>query len=320
MKRETIAIIDLGSNTTRLDIYETDKSGRPRLIAESKQRVRLSENMGEGRLVIGPDAIRRALSAMTEFAAIIKENKADRVIAVATEAMRVARNGAALCELIRQTTEIPIQIISGDEEAHLDYLAVRNSLPNTDYLMIDTGGGSCELVLVRGSEAMQLTSLRIGSVVLSERFTDRGDMSPAALFRLYNFVHARLAEVGFLPEARGLPIVALGGNHRALFRIWMNTAGVDAPLHGYSFTRDSLYQVYADLLDANLDRRQAMLGKNRERADIITAGVTPLVLLARVLDSQSITISEQGLREGVFHADRMGLTVGRTACADGAEG
>ena len=256
---------------------------------------------------------------MAEFATVIQENSASRVIAVATEAMRIARNGAALCELIRQTTDIPIQIISGDEEAYFDYLAVHNSLEAQDYLMIDTGGGSCELVLVRGGEAKQLTSLHIGSVILSERFTDHGDMSPAALFRLYNFVHARLAEVGFLGEARDLPIVALGGNHRALFRLWMNTAGLDEPLHGYAFSRDNLYQVYADLLDADLGRRQIMLGKNRERADIITAGVTPLVLLARVLNSKTITVSEFGLREGVFHADRMGMTVGRASCGDNGE-
>jgi exopolyphosphatase/guanosine-5'-triphosphate,3'-diphosphate pyrophosphatase len=179
--------------------------------------------------------------------------------------MRRARNGPALAALIESTTGIPIRIISGDEEAWFDYLAVRQTLDIPDALIVDTGGGSCELILMRGRRCEQKTSLPLGSVVLSEKFTDKGDLSAAAIFRLFNYIHARLSQVSWLPGASGLPVVAVGGNHRAAGRIWKNTQDDDRPLHGYAITRENMNSLYIDLLDADTSRRQVLLARTRIR-------------------------------------------------------
>jgi len=118
-----------------------DGKEQPELLAEAKYKVRLSEDMGDDKVLINPAAIARAMDAMQNFSKILAGYPDARVLAVATEAMRRARNGPALAELLFQTTGIPIRIISGEEEAFFDFQAVRHSLPERDALIIDTGGG-----------------------------------------------------------------------------------------------------------------------------------------------------------------------------------
>ena len=306
---ETVAVIDLGSNTTRLNIFELRDGQTPELLAEAKYKVRLSEDMGDDKVLINPAAIQRAIEAMQNFSKILSQYPGVRVVAVATEAMRRARNGSALAELLLQTTGIPIRIISGEEEAFFDYQAVRHSLPERDALIIDTGGGSCELILMTDGQCRQMVSLPIGSVVLSEKFTDKGDMSAAAIFRLFNHVHARLSTIHWLADARDLPVIAVGGNHRAAAKIWKNNQDDDAPLHGYAISRENFNSLYIDLLDADSSRRQAMLGKNKDRADIISAGLVPLIQCLRILETRRIIFCETGLREGVIFAEHNGQTI-----------
>jgi len=307
---ETVAVIDLGSNTTRLNIFEMhDGMEQPELLAEAKYKVRLSEDMGDDKVLINPAAIARAMDAMQNFSKILAGYPDARVLAVATEAMRRARNGSALAELLFQTTGIPIRIISGEEEAFFDFQAVRHSLPDRDALIIDTGGGSCELILMREGRCRQMVSLPIGSVVLSEKFTDKGDMTAAAIFRLFNYVQARLSTVHWLAEARELPVIAIGGNHRAVGKVWKNNQDDDASLHGYAITRENLNSLYIDLLDADNNRRQVMLGKNKDRADIISAGLVPLIQCLRLLETHRIIFCETGLREGVIYAEHNGQTM-----------
>ena len=307
---ETVAVIDLGSNTTRLNIFEMhDGMEQPELLAEAKYKVRLSEDMGDDKVLINPAAIARAMDAMQNFSKILAGYPDARVLAVATEAMRRARNGPALAELLFQTTGIPIRIISGEEEAFFDFQAVRHSLPERDALIIDTGGGSCELILMREGQCLQMVSLPIGSVVLSEKFTNKGDMTAAAIFRLFNYVQARLSTVHWLAEARELPVIAIGGNHRAAGKVWKNNQDDDASLHGYAITRENLNSLYIDLLDADNNRRQVMLGKNKDRADIISAGLVPLIQCLRLLETHRIIFCETGLREGVIYAEHSGQTM-----------
>ncbi|MEI8199550.1 MAG: Ppx/GppA family phosphatase [Eubacteriales bacterium] len=307
---ETVAVIDLGSNTTRLNIFEMhDGKEQPELLAEAKYKVRLSEDMGDDKVLINPAAIARAMDAMQNFSKILAGYPNVRILAVATEAMRRARNGPALAELLFQTTGIPIRIISGEEEAFFDFQAVRHSLPDRDALIIDTGGGSCELILMQEGQCRQMVSLPIGSVVLSEKFTDKGDMTAAAIFRLFNYVQARLSTVHWLAEARELPVIAIGGNHRAAGKVWKNNQDDDASLHGYAITRENLNSLYIDLLDADNNRRQVMLGKNKDRADIISAGLVPLIQCLRLLETHRIIFCETGLREGVIYAEHNGLSM-----------
>jgi len=303
---EKVAVIDLGSNTTRLNIYEMHDE-EPVLLAEAKRKVRLSEDMGDEKVLINPAAIQRAMEAMQYFAGIISDYPGARILAVATEAMRRARNGEALAVLLHQTVGIPIRIISGKEEAFFDFLAVRNTLNEKNALIIDTGGGSCELILMRDGECVELISLPIGSVVLSEKFTDRGDMTAAAIFRLFNYVHARLSTVAWLPQAKGLPVIAIGGNHRAAAKIWKNNQDDDAALHGFTITRENMNSLYVDILDADSGRRQVMLGKNKDRADIISAGLCPMIQCLRLLESKNVIFCETGLREGVIYAEHTGI-------------
>jgi len=125
--------------------------------------------------------------------------------------------------LIEQTTGIPVRIITGDEEAYFDFLAVRHTMGLDDALIIDTGGGSCELILMRGKNLHRKNQSADRICNFIGKFTDKGDMSAAAIFRLFNHIHARLSQIDWLEQARGLPVVTVGGNHRAAGKIWKTT-------------------------------------------------------------------------------------------------
>ncbi len=301
--KETVAVIDMGSNTARLKVYALENQ-EPELLAEGKRKVRLSEDMGDDKQLINPAGIRRAKEAMEYFSEILEAFPKVRVVAIATEAMRRARNGQALAEYLQQQTGIPIRILSGKEEAFYVYAAVRHSLPYKDALLLDAGGGSCELILMQKGQCRQLVSLPLGSIILSEKYTNRGEMSAAALFRLFNHVHARLAAISWLKEGQNLPLIAIGGNQRAVAKLWRNNQDDDRPLHGYEMTKDNLNGIYMDLLDADSSRRQAMLGKNKDRSDIITAGLAPLIQTVRLIDPSKIVFCETGLREGILYSEK----------------
>ncbi|MDF2570140.1 MAG: ppx 2, partial [Sporomusa sp.] len=145
---ERVAIIDLGSNSARLIVMHIYHNGAYNLVYNQKESVRMSEGMAAtGELTA--DSMWRAISTLKTFAHMCELVKVDKILAVATAAVRNAKNGNEFIALVQQHTGIPLQAISGEVEAHLGYTGIINTIDVDDALLFDLGGGSTEITLIK---------------------------------------------------------------------------------------------------------------------------------------------------------------------------
>lgn len=301
---ETLAVIDLGSNSARMTMTEIHDDGSYKVIQRVKRMVRLSQGMGEEETLKQP-AMDRTIQALKEFQEIYRQQDDITLRAVGTAAIRMAKNQAEFLQRVKDEVDgLEIEVISGSMEAHYDYLGVINTLPATNCVIMDTGGASCELILVQNGKAQNLISIPIGAVNLSEKFfKNRTDVLRAEdLFWETTFVNRLFNGVWWLHKGQNLPVVALGGSNRTLAKIFRKQSDMInfEDIHGYRMSVEQVEQVYAEIISKNLEERKKILGLSKDRADIIAGGITPIVTILRYLDSDRITFSQNGVREGIL--------------------
>mgnify|MGYP003365134821 FL=1 len=296
-----LAIVDLGSNSARMAVSRLHPNGTADEIKRVKEDTRLSESMGAEH-VLQPAAIDRTIRALLDFKKIYTRMPNTDVIGITTAAVRMAKNQAAFLARVKREVGLELKVLSGDDEAYYDYLGVANSLVINDCLILDTGGASCELILVKNGRKQQLISIPFGAVTLSEQF-ELDDLVPAAnLFRAQMFLRNRLADIWWLTEAMHFPIILLGGANRTLARVnrrRQQKLKVE-DIHGYRLKTETVYQTFLDLLTRSKAGRQDISGMEYDRADIIVGGMLPLVTLLQMQDSDRVIFSESGVREGII--------------------
>ncbi|KLD60595.1 exopolyphosphatase, partial [Lactiplantibacillus plantarum] len=205
-----LAIVDLGSNSARMAVSRLHANGTAQEIKRVKEDTRLSEGMGTAH-VLQPAAIERTIKALLNFRRLYEKMPNTDVIGITTAAVRMAQNQAEFLNQVKQEVGLDLRVLSGDDEAYYDYLGVANSLVIHDCLILDTGGASCELILVKNGRKQQLISIPFGAVTLSEQFGLDDLVPSASLFRAQMFLRNRLADIWWLSEAVHFPIILLGG-------------------------------------------------------------------------------------------------------------
>ncbi|KRK88256.1 Ppx/GppA family phosphatase [Lentilactobacillus sunkii] len=298
---ENLAVIDLGSNSVRMTISKISNDGSYETVAEEKQYVRLSENMGVEK-ILQPAAIDRTISALKGFKSIYSKLDHLTIKAVATAAVRQATNQKQFLKRVKNDIGINLEVISGTKEAYLDYVGVSETLPATNAVIIDTGGASAEIVLVQNGKVSNLISIPIGSVTLSSKFDLADEISAAEVFKAMIFVNKIFQSVWWLRNGLNLPIIGLGGSNRTLAKInrRFNNLLDTNDIHGYQLRDDATNGTFEKIIRMNLDERKKVPGINKERADIIVGGLIPVILLMNYLDSDRIMFSTSGLREGIL--------------------
>ena len=284
-----------------MTVTEVDAHGRCQTVNQLKRYVRLSENMGSEK-VLQPAAIERTMAALTEFKSVYDPLPNKEIKAVATAAVRQATNQKAFLKRVKDDLDLTLTVISGASEARYDYLGVVNTLPMVNGLIVDTGGGSSELILVQNQQLKHVVSIPLGSVTLSQNYLEPDKVQAASLFSAMTFVNNVFNDIWWLREAMNLPIIGLGGANRTLAKInrrkknFLNVEDV----HGYKLTAADCYATLTQLLGLDLAERKKIPGLSKERADIIIGGLIPVILLMRLLDSQQIIFSNAGLRDGLL--------------------
>ncbi|MDN6543459.1 MAG: Ppx/GppA family phosphatase, partial [Lentilactobacillus parabuchneri] len=267
---ENLAVIDLGSNSVRMTISRISSDGTYETVAEEKQYVRLSENMGAEK-ILQPEAIERTITALKSFKDIYSKLDHLTIKAVATAAVRQATNQKQFLKRVKNEIGINLDVISGSKEAYFDYVGVSETLPATNAVIIDTGGASAEIVLVQNGKVSNLISIPIGSVTLSAKFDLADEISAKEVFKAMLFVNKIFQSVWWLRNGLNLPIIGLGGSNRTLAKINRRFNNlVDAnDIHGYQLRDDSINETFERIIAMNLEERKKVPGINKERADII---------------------------------------------------
>jgi exopolyphosphatase / guanosine-5'-triphosphate,3'-diphosphate pyrophosphatase len=302
---ERLAVIDLGSNSFRLVVFLAG-DGWWKRTDEIYEPVRIGEGLAKSG-ELGEQPIARALATLDVFAQFCEASglHGDSVDAVATSAIRDARNAERFLELARERSGLPIRVLSREDEARYGYLAAVNSTTLTDGCVLDLGGGSLQLVSVSDRLASASGSWPLGTVRMSEAFLPvNGPAKRRQIEALREHVSEQIAQAQWLGgagSAGGERIVGIGGTVRNLAAAAQRAAGLPSNgVQGMAIERDALDQLVERLAALPAAERASVPGIKPARADIILAGAVVVRAVLEAGGFDGLETTEAGLREGVF--------------------
>jgi exopolyphosphatase/guanosine-5'-triphosphate,3'-diphosphate pyrophosphatase len=267
--------------------------------------LRLGATIADEGAIPKPIAARAVESART-LRRVAEEHGAERLLPVATAALRDASNGAPLADSIARALGTPVRLLSGIEEARLIFAAFRHRIPLGDAIALgmDLGGGSLEVAIGDGFDVHWETTLPLGVTRLHGELALHDPMKRRERKQIEERVEGCLARCRKEVRARApkLPI-ASGGTARALARLVEERGGGRAQNGGLRVTREDLSELADDLAAASHEERLRMPGMKRSRADLLPTGAVVLETLVRCLSLRDLLICDWGLREGVILED-----------------
>ena len=304
MPNHTVAVIDLGTNTFHILIAEVTGKHAYRLV----HRQRIAVMIGKGGInqgVITEEAQQRALSALQQFADLIKEYQVERVRATATSAFRNAHNGAALAQRIQQETGITVDIIDGMQEAAYIFMGVQEALSfgGEPVLIMDIGGGSVEFILSSDQQVRWKQSFEIGAQRLLDRFDIQDPISPTNLEELTDYFRTALADLIAASETWA-PQTLIGASgtfdtlcdmHAHQYQLTVDNSACELPI-----SADSFSAILQDMIRKNRAERLAIPGMIEMRVDMIVVASWLIQFVLRQLNIANLRVSAYALKEGVL--------------------
>jgi exopolyphosphatase/guanosine-5'-triphosphate,3'-diphosphate pyrophosphatase len=291
----SVAVIDIGSNSVRLVVYAAMERSLVSIFNEKTLCGLGREVQSTG--LLAPDAVSKALTSLRRFRALCRVMKVGRIHAIATAACRDASNGPQFITRAERICGVLIEILPGPREAKLSALGVVSGVHKPDGIVGDLGGGSLELIDVRGNRVRQGVTLPLGSLALQ-------DTSHKSLKRAERIVKSELTEIDQLKAGRGRAFYAVGGTWRALARIHIIQSGYPLQvMHGYSipavdaldFARRLRRLVAADML-ANIE------AVSEARRPLLAYAALVLEYIIRTAKPKTVVFSTYGVREGLLYS------------------
>jgi exopolyphosphatase/guanosine-5'-triphosphate,3'-diphosphate pyrophosphatase len=291
---EPIGVIDIGSNSVRLVVYEGAVRAPTPLFNEK-------ELCGLGRSVatsgkLGKDSVDQALAALRRFHAIVRVLRVKNLRAFATAAVRDASDGKEFILRGEKACGVPIQLLSGEREAELAALGIAMGFGRTEGVAGDLGGGSLELVELGGREQRRnAATLPLGGLRMIDVTGNRVD-------RAVDMADEHIARVGWLARSKGRPFYAVGGTWRALAKLHMEF--IDYPLRvmqGYAIpTRDAI--AFCEVLrKKKLSSLRGIEAIPRARREVLPYGALVMERLLKRLEPERVVFSVFGIREGLLY-------------------
>ncbi len=301
--RNRLGVIDIGSNSIRLIIYEAGSDRACRMVHKAKETVRLGVNRDEQGNMSEQD-IQTVIPILQKFKSICTANRADHIRAVATAAVRQSANTEQITAIWKRETGISVQILSGEEEAYYGFLGVTRSMPAhvQEGFIVDIGGGSTEISYFKGEQLLHSTSLPCGAVNMTIQNGGRDRWSETSCDQLERKLLAMLEQYPWTGEHRGLPLIGLGGGIRALARMERERRHQSKPAGDpYTIEPDTI-RFYADALaNLSVEERINQFDLAADRADIIVAGTMILRTVFDHMDCNLLLASWRGLSDGLAH-------------------
>ncbi len=314
-KSDTLAAIDIGTNSIHLIVAKINTNHSFEIIARENEVVRLGSGAKDMKY-LQAEAMDRAIETIIRYRQIAEIYNA-QIRAVATSAVREALNQTVFLEKARVEAGVDVEIISGFEEARLIYLGILQALPVYDkkVLLIDIGGGSTEFLVGRAGEVFRANSLKLGAVRLTDLFFKGDPIDERSIAKCRQHVKALLDPMARELRSSGFEMV-VGSSGTIL-----NLAQMIQVLHdqepaqylsNFTFDRSDFNKIIKVLVKADtIKKRQKIDGLDQKRADIIQGGAILLEQIFDALKFDSITVSGFALREGVI-LDTVGKSHGES--------
>jgi exopolyphosphatase/guanosine-5'-triphosphate,3'-diphosphate pyrophosphatase len=305
---ERYAVIDVGTNSIKFHLAELDADGHGpwRTVVDRAVVTRLGDGLdatGE----IGAEPLDRTARAISEMADEARRLDARAIAVVGTAGVRMARNRADVVEILRARSGLSLEVISGEDESRLAYLAVVTGvgLGDGEVVVFDTGGGSSQFTFGHGSTVEERFSVNVGAVRLTEQFGLAEAVSADVVAEVMASIATELSRLD--GRSRPAGIVAMGG-------AVTNLAAVKHQLSTYDpdVIQGSILDV--EEIDRQIERfrsmdaagRESIVGLQPARAEVILAGACIVRTIIEKLGGEAVTISDLGLRHGVL-TERFGV-------------
>jgi exopolyphosphatase / guanosine-5'-triphosphate,3'-diphosphate pyrophosphatase len=313
-----LAVLDIGSNTGRIIVVRLTPGGHLETLADAHAPLRLVREVRAKRF-LGAAAIDRTMRVLRDFQAVAHGAGAERIVAVATSAVREAANGRDIVGRARRELGLVVQVIDGQREARYAFIGAVQGLPIEHGFVLDLGGGSLQISHFRHRSPRRAWTLPLGALRLSDRFLDHDPPTGKEIRRLKKAVRVALKRAGVRALAGDERLIGTGGTIRNLAKMDRRRRDYPIPrLHGYILSSGRLENVTALLASRRRAKREALPGLNADRADSIVGGALIVETVMEVVGADEIVVAGQGLREGLafgtaVHAARPAKVVRRAA-------
>ncbi len=302
------ASIDIGTNTIRLLICEQSNNGTLEKLYIDRVITRLGEGFSQDKRLITTKAKDRTISALKNFSQTIKDHNVNKIRAVATSVVRESENGSDFVSEADKETGIRVEVISGDEEAELTVFGVLNSISvNTEECIIfDIGGGSTEYVHIQNSEILNLKSINLGVVHLTEEFLTSKIESPKEIAKLSENIEEILDQelVNFkIGQNNKITLVGTAGTPTTLAAIELGLKEYRPEIvNNHILKKTWVSSTIENLLKIPIKDRANILGLEKGREDIIIAGSLILLKTLNKFSAKELTVSDGGVLEGIAYS------------------
>ncbi len=307
---EKIGIIDLGSNSARLLIVTLFTDGHFMVIDELKESVRLGQDM-ERDGFLKPARVAETIKTLKMFRKLCDASGVTRIIAVATEAVRRAKNQRSFLDEIQSSCGIKIRVLSAEEEAVFVYRGVINTMDVPKGIVLEIGGGSTKIVYYNRRNMLNYVTLPFGAVTLTGLFSGDGLKPEQQAEKIEEFFTEQLKQVEWLKDVDpDVQMMGVGGSFRNLFKIskMVHKYPLDS-VHNYKMQVEDFLPVYDMIKVLDLDKKKKIKGLSAERADILPAALAVIKSFISYLGVESFTFSGAGLREGIMFNQALPMTV-----------
>jgi exopolyphosphatase/pppGpp-phosphohydrolase len=288
-------VIDIGSNTVEVLVARC-LPGDLETIEHKSTMARLGESVNESG-EISRDKLDAALDAVRKYQDFAKKHGAEQILALATEAMREARNGQDFIEAAKRETDIEVQLISGFAEAVLDYYgATYRARTSSNAGVLDVGGGSTEIVTAKNGHITWLTSVPIGSGAIHDRYlrSDPPTYEEIEAARSYLTKHLQMIRIDESPPA----LIVTGSSASALLKLAQHAFKLDRQSH--RMTHEDLFLCEGLLCALPAEEIAQRFEQSPERARVLAAGALIMQVAMQILHINEIQVNSHGVREGAL--------------------
>lgn len=293
-----LGVLDVGSNTVHLQVVDAYSGARPNPTTNLKIDLRLSEFLDPEGLIVA-DGIEQLKSAIGACVAEARKVKSEELLPFATSALRDAKNGSEIISQLNKEFDIDLQVLSGEEEAQITFLAARRwyGWSSGRLLVVDIGGGSLELAVGVNEAADIAISLPLGASRLTKSHLEGDPFTKKSIRNLRDHIESQLAEVlpAMLQHQNTDRAIATSKTLRTLARLTGDWAGGN----GHSLELDDLRKILPKLSEMSQEERSELPGVSKSRARQIVAGAYVAETVIRSLDIDSLEICPWALREGI---------------------
>lgn len=300
MSTERVGLIDIGSNTIRLVIFETDAYFNIHELQNVKTPARLYLYLSEDK-VMSQEGIDKLVTIMQSFKRIAAQYNIDKLMPVATAAVRQSENKDDIIQQVEDRTGIWITLLTEEQEAYYGNYAVLHSINAENGITIDIGGGSTEITYFENKKLIHSTSFPFGVVKLKEMFFEgKAHNDSKAIKKASKFIQEQFKSLSWIQNLK-VPIIAIGGSARNIANIHQRNINYPiAGVHGYEMSKDSLEDTLNLLKKASWDELTDLDGLSRDRTDIILPANLVFNALFDTVNATTFIFSNRGLREGVI--------------------